>query len=294
MPNLAILHGDCLEQLQRLPDGCVNLIVTSPPYGKQRKATYGGVEPDQYVAWFLPRAAEFKRVLHPQGSFVLNIKEHTENGERHTYVLELVLALRGQSWCWIEEYIWRKTTSFPGKWKLRFRDGWERLLHFALSTDIVIYQNAVKRPIGDWIKRESVRKEKGREMPKTGSGHDVSRGAAVNRYRARSTASGDGRGFRTNDDAWAGKALVLPDNVIEANTSASSGHPAIFPPAIPEFFIKLFTVPGDVVLDPFAGSGTTLFTAYEMDRHSIGVEIAPEYVEHMQQRKAGLTKRMAL
>jgi len=71
-----IRTGDCIDVLKKVPDGSVNLIVTSPPYGAQRKDTYGGIQPDQYVDWFLPRAAEFKRVLTADGSFVLNIKEH--------------------------------------------------------------------------------------------------------------------------------------------------------------------------------------------------------------------------
>ncbi|NIP74336.1 MAG: site-specific DNA-methyltransferase, partial [Gammaproteobacteria bacterium] len=92
--NNRILSGDCSEQLAVLPDACVDLVVTSPPYADARARTYGGVHPDDYVAWFLPIAAELKRVLKPSGSFVLNIKERVVGGERHTYVLELILALR--------------------------------------------------------------------------------------------------------------------------------------------------------------------------------------------------------
>ncbi len=88
------LHGDCLEVLQRIPDATADLILTSPPYADQRKNVYGGIHPDQYVEWFMPRAAEFRRVLKPTGSFILNIKERVVNGERHTYVLELILEMR--------------------------------------------------------------------------------------------------------------------------------------------------------------------------------------------------------
>ena len=82
-----ILHGDCLEVLQCVPDASVDLILTSPPYADQRKNVYGGVHPDHYVEWFMPRAEQFHRVLKPTGSFILNIKERVVNGERHTYVL---------------------------------------------------------------------------------------------------------------------------------------------------------------------------------------------------------------
>ncbi len=91
-----IVLGDCREVLKQIPDERIDLVVTSPPYADQRKEVYGGVHPDQYVEWFLPISAELKRVLKPTGSFVLNIKERVVNGERHTYVLELILEMRKQ------------------------------------------------------------------------------------------------------------------------------------------------------------------------------------------------------
>ena len=109
-----VLEGDCKDVLGEIADESVDLIVTSPPYADRRHSTYGGIKPDQYVNWFLPRSAEFFRVLKPTGSFVLNIKEKVENGERHTYVIELILALRTQGWLWTEEYIWHKKNCYPG------------------------------------------------------------------------------------------------------------------------------------------------------------------------------------
>ena len=117
-----LLTGDCREVLATVPDACVDLIVTSPPYADQRKQTYGGVPIDGYVEWFIPIARQLHRVLKPSGSFVLNIKERVANGERHTYVLELILALRKIGWLWTEEYVWHKRNCFPGKWPNRFRD----------------------------------------------------------------------------------------------------------------------------------------------------------------------------
>ncbi|MFN5993533.1 MAG: DNA methyltransferase, partial [Betaproteobacteria bacterium] len=107
-----IIQGDCLDVLGRFDDNSVNLIVTSPPYADKRASTYGGVKPEKYVEWFLPRTAEFLRVLKPDGSFVLNIKEKADNGERLTYVLELIIEMRKQGWLWTEEYIWHKRNSY--------------------------------------------------------------------------------------------------------------------------------------------------------------------------------------
>ena len=115
-----LVLGDCLKILQDIPSNSVNLIVTSPPYADNRKSTYGGVSPDEYVEWFLPISAELRRVLKDDGSFVLNIKEKVVEGERHTYVLELILAMKRQGWLWTEEYMWHKGNSTPGKWSSRF------------------------------------------------------------------------------------------------------------------------------------------------------------------------------
>jgi len=120
--NSEIRHGDCLDVLRDVTDESFDLIVTSPPYADRRAQTYGGVKPEHYVEWFLPRAVEFRRVLKRTGSFVLNIKEKVENGERHTFVLELILSLRQNGWLWTEEYLWHKKNCHPGKWPNRFRD----------------------------------------------------------------------------------------------------------------------------------------------------------------------------
>jgi site-specific DNA-methyltransferase (adenine-specific) len=105
-----ILLGDCEEVLKALPDDSIDLIFTSPPYADQRQKTYGGISPDKYVAWFMPKAAQLQRVLKPTGTFILNIKERIVDGERHTYVLELIMKMREQGWLWTEEFMWHKKT----------------------------------------------------------------------------------------------------------------------------------------------------------------------------------------
>ena len=88
-----IYLGDSAEQLKRIPDNSVDLIITSPPYADQRKNSYGGISVNKYVEWFLPISKELFRVLKPSGTFILNIKEKVQNGERSTYVLELEIVL---------------------------------------------------------------------------------------------------------------------------------------------------------------------------------------------------------
>lgn len=105
-----ILLGDCTERLKELEDNSVDLVFTSPPYADQRENTYGGIHPDKYVQWFLPKSEELLRVLKPSGTFILNIKERVVKGERHTYVIELIMEMRKQGWLWTEEFIWHKRT----------------------------------------------------------------------------------------------------------------------------------------------------------------------------------------
>jgi DNA modification methylase len=146
-----IFLGDCENILKSFEDNCIDLIFTSPPYADRRKHTYGGIKPEKYVEWFLPKSEQFLRVLKPSGTFILNIKEKAENGERHTYVLELILALKKQGWLWTEEFIWHKKNCYPGKWPNRFRDAWERLLQFNKTKKFKMFQEAVMIPIGDWV-----------------------------------------------------------------------------------------------------------------------------------------------
>ncbi len=147
-----MLHGDCRELPEKVAGETVDLIVTSPPYADSRKSTYGGIHPDSYVTWFLPIATQLHRVLKPSGTFVLNIKEKVVEGERHPYVLELILALRKQGWLWTEEYIWHKKNCAPGKWPNRFRDSWERCLQFNKQKQFKMFQEDVMVPTGDWAK----------------------------------------------------------------------------------------------------------------------------------------------
>lgn len=251
--------GDCAEQLRRIPDNSVDLIVTSPPYADQRKTTYGGVRADKYVEWFAPIAAELKRVLKPSGTFILNIKEKVIAGERSTYVMELILEMRQQGWLWTEEFIWHKKNSFPGKWSNRFRDSWERLLQFNKERKFAMYQQAVMVPVGDWAKSRL----------KNLSETDKVRDNAKN-----------GSGFGKNVSNWQGRDMVYPTNVLHLATECNNkNHSAAFPRELPEWFIKLFTREGDTILDPFMGSGTTVFAASEMGRNAIGIEIVPDYFE---------------
>ena len=260
----SIIHGDCEEVLKRFPDSFFDLIFTSPPYADRRKNTYGGIEPDDYVEWFLPKAAQFLRVLKPTGTFVLNIKERVVNGERHTYVIELILKLREQGWLWTEEFAWHKKNCYPGKWPNRFRDAWERLLQFNKQRKFHMYQEAVMVPVGDWA---------------------ITRLASLSETDRTRDESRVGSGFGKNVSKWVGRDKVYPTNVIHMATECSNRrHSAVFPTTLPNWFIKLFTQPSDWVLDPFVGSGTTAVAAKELGRDYVGIDIDEEFCRIARER----------
>ncbi len=256
--------GDCKEKLALLQDNTIDLIFTSPPYADQRKTSYGGIHPYKYVEWFLPISLHLLRVLKPTGTFILNIKEKIVKGERSTYVIELILEMRKQGWLWTEEFIWHKKNSYPGKWPNRFRDAWERLLQFNKSRKFNMYQDEVMVPMGDWAK---TRLRKLSETDKTRDNSKV------------------GSGFGKNVSNWLKRDKAYPTNVLHLATECSNkNHSATFPEELPEWFIKLFTKEYDTVLDPFMGSGTTLIVANRMKRHSIGIDIVPEYYQMVRKR----------
>ncbi|MBM3119518.1 MAG: site-specific DNA-methyltransferase [Chloroflexi bacterium] len=252
-----IIHGDCLDVIKILPNESIDLIVTSPPYADNRKKSYKGIPTNKYVQWFLPISYELERVLKSEGSFVLNIKERTADGERQTYVLELILEMRRQGWLWTEEYIWHKKNCYPGKWPNRFRDAWERCLHFTKQKRFKMFQQAVMVPMGSWAEKRLTK------LSDTDRIRDESRSLS---------------GFGKNVSNWLGKKYVYPTNVLHLATECSNrNHSAAFPISLPSWFIKLFTEPGDIVLDPFIGSGTTALACIELDRHYIGIELMEDY-----------------
>lgn len=253
-----LMVGDCLMRLPEIPSESVDLIMTSPPYANQRRTTYGGIHPDRYLDWFLPRAAELYRVLKPDGTLMLNLKEHVVKGERHPYVIQLILALKRQGWLWTEEYIWHKKNAMPGKWPNRFRDAWERLLQFNKQRRFRMYQEAVMVPVAPRTK------------------------AKLRQLRPQDfqvVYSSTGSGFTRRTANWLGRELVYPTNVLHlAVESQNHGHSAVFPKSLPTWFIRLFSQPGDTVLDPFMGSGTTCVAAVAQGRHAIGIDVMEPYI----------------
>lgn len=180
-----------------------------------------------------------------------------------------LLALRQQGWLWTEEFIWHKKNSYPGKWPNRFRDSWERCLQFNKDKKFAMYQDEVMVPMGDWASSRL------RKLSETDLRRDESRVQS---------------GFGKNISNWLGRDKAYPTNVLHLATECSNrSHPAAFPEALPEWFIKLFTKEGDIVLDPFLGSGTTAIVARRMNRKYLGIEMMKEYCDIAKEELGELT-----
>lgn len=261
-----IIHGYCEDELKQFPDNSIDMIITSPPYADRRKKTYGGISESEYVNWFKPIAIELKRILKPTGSFFLNIKPHTNKGERSLYVFDLVLMLKRELGFWfVDELSWTKN-AFPGSLKGRFKNGFEPVYHFTIDNPNQITFNPVA--CGTPMKEESIartyRKQCG--APKNGSGMV---GMDVQNIR--------------------NLKLARPSNVINVNNVSNqftlkSNHSATFPVGLSDFFIKSFSNEGDIILDPFAGSGTVGVSCVINDRKYILIDKEEDNIKLIKQR----------
>lgn len=267
----SIVQGNSLDLMKCLASKSVDLIVTSPPYAEARKKQYGGINPDKYVEWFIPFADEMFRILKDDGSFVLNIKDKVVNGERHTYVFELANELKKRGWKFVDTYIWVKTKTMPIKPINRFRDSFEYVFHFAKSTKPKFIPNAVKVPAKPSTAKRYLRprdNDNKHYISQTGSGFVFNR----EKYK---------------NSKFYKEGFAYPTNVIAISTETSNKkHPAVFPEKLPAFFIDLMSDRGDLVLDPFIGSGTTAKVAKEKCRNFLGFDLKREYIDIANERVA--------
>jgi len=179
-------------------------------------------------------------------------------------VIDLIKDMRKQGWLWTEEYIWHKKNSYPGKWPNRFRDSWERCLQFNKTKKFSMYQEQVMVPIGDWAKSRL------KNLSNTDKIRDVS-----------SVQSGFGK----NVSKWVGRNKAYPTNVLSLPTECGNkNHSAVFPVALPSWFIRLFTKEGDFVLDPFAGSGTTAVASKNLGRNYLMIDVVENYKNEAEKR----------
>jgi DNA modification methylase len=267
-----LLCGDCRSHsdVEKLLAGRkINVAVTSPPYASQRKydesSGFKPIPPDEYVEWYSDVAANIMVNLAEDGSYFCNIKEHCDDGQRSLYVKDLTLAhVRQWGWLFVDEFCWRNTKNgVPGKWYSRLKNAWEPVFHYATSS------------------------------PKIRHSQITHKSESVMQYSQENEKSAL-TGF-TGADAIREPGDALPSNVIELAAANSNGlHEAPYPVGLPEFFIKAFSDAGDIIFDPFMGSGTTMIAAEKNGRHSCGTEISPMYCDVIVMRWQNLTGKQAI
>jgi DNA modification methylase len=290
-----LICGDCRDSavVLRLFDGKkANLAITSPPYASQRaydpSSGFRPVPPGEYLAWFRDVAANIAAILVPDGSYFLNIKEHADGGQRNLYVKKLTIAHVEQwGWRFVDELCWRKTDDgVPGGWGNRFKNAWEPVFHFCRQEKIKFRP----KEVGHWsddcfdYSPDNPTSTSGSGLLGTGP-----RGAAADQGKNHDSWQTTRRNANNLDGRHGG--IARPSNVIEVKTESSQGsHSAPFPRPLVEFFVKAFSDPGDVVFDPFLGSGTTIAAAHVLDRAGYGCEISPAYCDVILRRIENLTQ----
>jgi DNA modification methylase len=290
--------GNCTDValLERLLGGQrVQCIVTSPPYAEQRKKTYGGIPADEYPTWFGGVAAAMREVLDDAGSFFVNIKEHVEDGQRHLYVMQLVIAMvQKYGWRFVDELVWTKT-GVPGGWQNRLRNDFEPVFWFTKAAEFDVVVSDVEegiddRPLVDDFGRlfHFTKQQKIRWRPKAVG----ERSDNVRAYARTNESTGASGNISISGRMKQG--IARPGNVLRiAPDSESIEHPAMYPVGLPMFVVKLTTEPGDRVFDPFMGAGTTLIAAEKAGRVCFGTELLPGYVDIIVKRWEQLTGKKA-
>ena len=269
--------GECLNEMKKMPDNCIDFIFTSPPYADQIKdygATGVKIKPSQFDDWFIPRAKEMFRILKTDGSFVLNINDKLDGKFQSTFVFKLVVLLVEQvGFHLVRDYIWYNPATPPNVFSRgtmgRTKKSHEYCLWFSKSEEWTFNMDPIRKPYSKDMQRFLTGKGKGDRADNT-------------------------RPSRHNFDlshAWTDKGGSDPGSVVVLGNTSSNDrfqklckekgirHPARFPQKLAEFFILSGTNAGDVILDPFAGSGTTAVVAEKLKRKWCCIEINKDFCE---------------
>jgi site-specific DNA-methyltransferase (cytosine-N4-specific) len=270
-PLGACHHGNALDVMRQLPDASVALVVTSPPYALRRKKSYGNVGVDDYAEWFMPFADEIHRVLRDDGSFVFELAPawRTGTGTRSLLLYEIILKLC-RRFHLVQEFYWHNPSRLPSPAeyvtirRTRVKDAVNVVWWLAKSASPRADNRRVLRPYSRSMHRlfrEGVRPARRPSEHKITEGFDRDNGGAIpsNLLQIANTTSRD-------------------DYLDRCRAAGLPIHPARFPAALPEFFVRFLTEEGDLVLDPFAGSNVTGQVAEALGRRWLATEINADYV----------------
>ena len=256
------MSGDCETTLLNIEDKTVDSIITSPPYADMKKyENFDGVETEKYSKWFLPKVKQFSRVLKDSGSFILNINDKVEDRMRSLYVFKTVIDIVEQTdFKLFERLFWDKGKYLPHS--KRFGDRVEYIFWFVKNKNFYIDMDAMRVPYNE----KSIKRM---EKP-------------IKKRFARSVKN------NVEYKDWSPNVKgALPSSLIKIGSESkkiSDKHFAVYPIKLAEYFIKGSTKEGDVVLDPFVGTGTTGLASIKNNRRFIGCDISEEYCKIAKQR----------
>jgi DNA modification methylase len=268
--------GDSLGLLRELPSGSVNLVKTSPPFALLREKAYGNLDQQAYIGWLLEFGHEVHRVLKDDGSFVLDLGGAYQRGvpARSLYQFRMLIRLCDEAGFFLaEEVYWNNPSKLPSpiewvnKRKIRMKDAVNTVWWLSKTEWPKADVTKVLAPYSDRMKKLLENPAKFYTPKKRPSGHDI------------------GAGFgKDNGGAIPSNLLVIPNTESNGFYDAScklvgiERHPARFPSGLPQYFIRMLTDPGDVVLDIFAGSNVTGQVAEADGRCWMSFELARKYV----------------
>jgi DNA modification methylase len=274
-----IVCGDCTdaETVARVMAGdLINLAFTSPPYAEQRdydeSSGFKPIPPREYVAWFAGVSSNVQTHLAADGSWFVNIKPAAEALDTELYVFDLVIAhVREWGWHFVTEFCWERA-GIPKQVVRRFKNQFEPVYQFVrgdfkFRPDNVRHESKnVPRARGKGAGNTSWAKHQGGESI----------------FMSGMQGIPDFKWFGDN----VGEGMAYPGNRLPtfSDTHEALGHAAAFPVGLPEFFVRAYTDPRDVVYEPFAGSGSTLMAAENQGRKCRAVELSPSYAAIILQR----------
>lgn len=253
IPVNRIYHASAFDAIKHLDDNTVRLVVTSPPYANIRKS-YPGPSPHDFVDWFSPLCKEILRTLTDDGSFILNINDKCVKGERIPYPFETVIHLREMGFKLIDTIIWVKKNGAVAAGRRR-ADYFEYVFHLAKTTKPIWNPDGIRTPYAASSKKRAEKPIK----------NNVS-----NREGRKSTQY---KKWNLHPNG------AYPKNVQYFPKDGGKNHVAAYHIELPLHFIESHSNPGDLVLDPFAGRGTTLAAARQLNRKYIGFEILEDHVK---------------
>lgn len=254
-----IYEGDSLNLLKNLSNDSVDLVITSPPYSDLKVYIDNpGILADNYVDWFIPYCKEIERVIKPTGSFILNINDKVENGFRHPYVFDLVSKLHKESGLKLfERLFWNKMKGLPNR--SRFGDRVEFIFWFAKDKSFYFDIDQMRTEYSP----KSIQRMKN-PLKKRFSRTEENQNS--NEYKE----------WKPNPNGALPTTLV---NISSESKRIADNHVAVYPVELAKYFIKGSTKEGDLVLDPFMGTGTTAVAAKQLGRKYLGFELQQNYIE---------------